>query len=141
MKTSTQILPGIKRIYYIDSAKLPFRVDLSHICGMEIAILNDLVPVEFYDTPSCSCTSKNDGKTITQEAKLEFHSNIRLPQNIRPSFVVTDVNDNNFLIGSKEMPLPKVGYTYDAGKPGSTEAGYKYEISHNAIRTLIPCTI
>lgn len=139
MKTTTQILPGIKKIYYVDSAKLPFRVDLANICGMDIVILDDLVEVEFFGDPDCSCTSKQENKAITQEAKLEFNSPVRLPQDIRPSFVVTDVNDNDFLIGSREMPLPKVNCTYSAAVPGSSRAGFKYEITHNAIRTMIPC--
>lgn len=61
MKTSTQILPGIKALGWLDCRALPKRVDLSAICGMPVAILTDIHPIPFFDEPTCECKTKKDG--------------------------------------------------------------------------------
>ena len=48
MRTTTQILPGIKAIGWVDCRHLPRRVDLSAICGMTVAVLTDIHPIPFY---------------------------------------------------------------------------------------------
>ena len=140
MKTSTQILPGIKFIGWVDSRHLPNRVDLSAICGMTVAVLTDIHEVAFFDTPECECVTKKDGAGYEDTASLKFSTGKRLPISDFLAFVITDVNDRSFLIGSKERPAiaaPK----QSTGTPSNGAAGFEYEVTHVAIKSMAPCVI
>ena len=141
MKTSTQILPGIKAIGWIDCRHLPRRVDLSAICGMTVAVLTDVHPIPFFDEPTCECKTKKDGAGYEDTATLKFLTSKQLPRGAALGFVVTDVNGNSYLIGSREHPLPIVEPTRQTGIPSGDAAGYEYEIKHVSIRSMVPCVI
>lgn len=140
MRTSTQILPGIKAIGWLDCRALPKRVDLSAICGMPVAILTDIHPIPFFDEPTCECKTKKDGGGYEDTATLKFLTN-EIPRNPCLGFVVTDVNGNSYLIGSLEAPHPTVEPTRQTGIPSGDAAGYEYEIKHVSIRSMVPCVI
>lgn len=141
MKTSIQILPGIKAVGWVDCRHLPRRVDLSAICGMPVAILTDIHPIPFFDTPSCECKTKKDGAGYEDTATLKFLTDRQLPLSVPLGFVVTDVNDRSFLIGSLEVPRPAVECEHRSGVPSGDAAGYSYEIKHVAIKSMVPCVI
>lgn len=141
MKTSTQILPGIKAIGWLDCRHLPRRVDLSGICGMPVAILTDIHPIPFFDEPTCECKTKKDGGGYEDTATLKFLTDRKLPRGAAFGFVVTDVNDNSFLIGSLESPCPLVECEQRTGLPSGDAAGFSYEIKHVSIKSMVPCVI
>ena len=141
MKTSTQVLPGITFIGWLDSRKLPDHVALSGICGMAVAVLTDIHKVPFFDDPQCECTTKKDGAGYQDTATLKFLSDLQIPNNGFLAFVVTDVTGKSFLIGSKEPPLVIVEKTRQAGTPSGDPAGFSYEISHVSIKSMVPCVI
>ena len=141
MRTSTQILPGIKAIGWLDCRHLPRRVDLSAICGMTVAVLTDVPPIPFFDEPTCECQTKKDGAGYQDTATLKFLTSEKLPRSATLGFVVTDVNGNSFLLGSLEHPCPVVEPTQRTGIPSGDAAGYAYEIKHVSIRSMVPCVI
>lgn len=141
MRTSTQILPGIKAIGWIDCRHLPRRVDLSAICGMTVAILTDIHPIAFFDEPTCECQTKKDGAGYQDTATLKFLTDKKLPRSATLGFAVTDVNDNSFLVGSLEAPHPTVECDQRTGLPSGDAAGYEYEIKHVSIKSMVPCVI
>ena len=141
MKTSTQILPGIKAIGWLDCRALPRRVDLTGICGMPLPILTDIHPIPFFDEPTCECQTKKDGGGYEDTATLKFLTDRKLPRGAVLGFVVTDVNDNSFLIGSLETPRPTVECEQRTGIPSGDAAGYSYEIKHVSIKSMVPCLI
>lgn len=140
MRTSTQILPGIKSIGWIDSRNLPRRVDLSAICGMPVAILTDIHPIEFFDEPTCECKTKKDGGGYEDSVTLKFLTGSKLPP-LATAFIVTDVSDRSFLIGSLEKPHATAEPMQRLGVPSGDSAGYSYEIKHVAIKSMVPCII
>lgn len=141
MKTTTQILPGIKSIGWVDSGHLQRRVDLRSICRMSVFILSDIHPIPFFDDPSCIRKSVKQGNGYEETATLKFKTNLKLPRGIRPAFVVTDVNGNSFLIGSREHALTISESEFNCGTPSGNAAGYSYEISHVSIKTMVPCIV
>ena len=108
MRTTIQILPGIKAIGWVDCRHLPKRVDLSAICGMSVSVLTDIHPIPFFDEPTCECQHRKDGAGYQDTATLKFLTDKELPRSATLGFVVTDVNDKSFLIGSLEAPRPQV---------------------------------
>ncbi|MDE6461256.1 MAG: hypothetical protein K2L32_00585 [Muribaculaceae bacterium] len=141
MKTSTQILPGIKAIGWLDCRHLPRRVDLSGICGMPVPIFTDIHPIPFFDEPTCECKTKKDGGGYEDTATLKFLTSSELPRSAFLGFVVTDVNDNSFLLGSLEYPVPVPECSRSLGLPDGDAAGFLYEIKHVAIKSMVPCMI
>ncbi len=141
MKTSTQILPGVKAIGWVDCRHLPKRVDLAGICGMPVAILTTIHPVEFFDEPQCECQTKKDGAGYEDTATLKFLTGAELPRSTNLGFVVTDVNDKSYLIGSKERPVPIPEKTHRLGLPDGDAAGFLYEVKHISIKSMVPCLI
>ena len=141
MRTSTQILPGIKAIGWLDCQHLPRRVDLTAICGMPLPILTDIHPIPFFDEPTCECKTKKDGAGYEDTATLKFLTDKKLPRSASLGFVGTDVNDNSYLLGSLEKPWPNVECDSSTGIPSGDAAGYAYEIKHVSIRSMVPCII
>lgn len=141
MRTSIQILPGIKAIGWVDCHRLPANVALSAICGMQVVILTDIHPIAFFDEPTCQCKTKKDGGGYEDTATLKFLTDKKLPRSATLGFVVTDVNDNSFLVGSLEAPHPTVECDQRTGLPSGDAAGYEYEIKHVSIKSMVPCVI
>ena len=141
MRTTIQILPGIKAIGWVDCRHLPKRVDLSAICGMTVAVLTDIHPIPFFDEPTCECQHRKDGAGYQDTATLKFLTDKELPRSATLGFVVTDVNDKSFLIGSLEAPRPQVECHQLTSVPSGDAAGYSYEIKHVALKSMVPCVI
>lgn len=131
----------MKSIGWIDCRQLPRRVDLSAICGQAVAILTEIHPIDFFGVPTCECRTQKDSAGYRDTAALKFLSAKRLPSEPAMGFVVTDVNDRSWLIGSLEAPRPVVECTQLAGSPSGDSAGFQYEISHVALKSMIDCII
>ena len=141
MRTTTQILPGVRAVGWVDCLRLPKRVDLHGICGSQVAVLTDIHTVEFFDEPDCRCVTEKDGGGYTDTATLKFHAAELLPIHRKLGFVVTDVNGRSYLIGSQEPPFPTVKAEMLCGAPDGDGAGFQYEIKHVAIKSMVPCVI
>lgn len=141
MKTSRQILPGVKAIHWLDCRHLPRRVDLHGICRMPVPVLTALSAVGVFDDAQCSCVTEREGGSFQDTATLKFLTHELLPIHLKLGFAVTDVNDKCWLIGSKEPPFPKVKVEHRCGLPDGDGAGFFYEISHVALKSLVECHI
>lgn len=139
MKTTTVILPGVRRIGYVDCTKLQRRVDLHRICQTVIPILTEITEVFFFDEPTCSRKTEVNGADITETSTLKFVSATLLPIHLPLGFVVLDQNDQCWLIGQKEHPRPKLKVDMRCGFPDGDGGGFEYEITHISLRTLIKC--
>lgn len=136
---NTQILPGIKAIAIADARMLMPHIALRAICDMPVPVLTDSTPVEICGEALCKCEDKKDGATHIQEASLSFHTTAPLPTAKHLAFVVTDVAGDTYLIGAAEEPYPRVSVTHTTGSTAGEPAGYDVEVSHKALRTMVPC--
>lgn len=141
MKTSRQILPGVKAVHWLDCQHLPRRVDLHGICRMPVPVLTALSAVEVFDDAECACVTEREGGSFQDTATLKFLTHELLPINLKLGFVVTSVEGKSYLVGSKEAPFPKVKVEQRCGLPGGDSAGYFYEISHVSLKSLVECHI
>jgi hypothetical protein len=108
---------------------------------MTVPILTDIHPIEFFGEPQCECKTKKDGAGYEDTATLKFLTSQELPQAVCTGFVVTDVNDRSWLIGSLESPHPTIECEHKTGIPSGDAAGYVYEIKHVSIKSMVPCVI
>lgn len=139
MRTSVTILPGIKTIGWVDCEQLPARVDLEGICGNTVTLFTQVTNVEFLDSPDCRCKTEKDCAGYTDTATLKFQCPELLPIHLHLGFVVTDTNGKIWLIGSKEPPFPKLSVERITGMCESEGAGFYYEITHVAIKSMVAC--
>lgn len=141
MRTTTQILPGVSAIGWVDCRHLPRRVDLMGICRQPFGIFTDITPIEFFDEPDCRCVTEKSGVGYSDTATLKFHCAELLPIHRPLGFVVTDIAGQSYLIGSLEHPHPTVKAELLCGDPDGDGAGYRYEIKHVSIKSMVPCFI
>lgn len=141
MKTTTTILPGVKAIGWVDCEKLPRRVDLHGICRTPVPVLTAINPVEFFDEPDCRCKTVKESGSFTDTATLKFSCGELLPIHLHIGFVVTDTNGKSWLIGAKEAPFPKLNVEHRLGECDGDAAGFQYEITHVAIKSMVACLI
>lgn len=141
MKTTRQILPGVKAVHWLDCQHLPQRVDLHGICRMPVAVLTALSAVGLFDDAECVCTTEREGGAYKDTATLKFLTHELLPVHRKLGFVVTSVEGKSFLIGSKEPPFPQIKVEHRCGLPDGDSAGYFYEITHVALKSLVECHI
>ena len=139
MRRITQTLPGVKSVGWIDCDQLLQHVDLRHICRMPIPILTTIHPIDLENEAECSCTTIPDGRRFADTATLKFLSHSLIAIHLRLGFVIEDVNGKTYLIGSHEKPFPQVKIDMRCGLPSDDGAGFHYEVTHVAIRTMVPC--
>lgn len=141
MRSSIQILPGVKAISWVNCRKLPPHVDLHGITQNCVAILTDIHSIEFFGEPDCRCATEKECGNYKDTATLKFVCAIELPRTIPVGFVVTDIAGDSYLIGAKEKPYPQIKFNRVFGLADGVAAGYEYEITHIAIKSLVTCRI
>lgn len=141
MKTSIQILPGVRRIGYVDSRFLPKGVPLHGICNNPVPVLTAINWIPFFGDPDCRCHSEKEGGWYQDTATLKFSTSRYLPVGRTLGFIVEDVNGNTYIIGQQEPPFPKVICDKVLGTPSGDTACLLYDITHVSIKSLVPCII
>lgn len=142
MKNNIQILPGIQFLGYFDLERQPPqpRFDLAGICGMQVVVLTDVIPIDFVDDVECRKVTEKDCGQNSDKVTLKFHSRSLIEIHKNLGFVVTDVNGNSYAIGCQVSPFPHVKTDLTCGAPDGEGAGFYYEVTHVALASLVPCT-
>lgn len=140
MRTNIQRLPGVKKIFSLDSRKLQNEVRLKSISLSVVEIMTDLVEIPFFGDADCEHTSTKDSNGYEDSVTLKFSSFKPLHQRNHLAFVVVTPDNKTFLIGSKEKPAT-VKFTGRVGAPAGSPAVLEFEITHKDIKTMLPCRI
>ena len=141
MRTTKQILPGIKAIGWVLCDKLIADIALRGIAGMAVPILTDIHMVDFFGEPECVCVTANDNGNRLDTATLKFASENILPLHSHIALVVTNINGCSYIIGAKEAAFPVIKRTISFGDTSNDRACTEYEITHSAIKSLVRCDI
>ncbi len=141
MKTTKQILPGVKFIGWVYAHKLIPDITLRGIARMPVPIFTDIHEVQFFDDPKCECVTTNDNGHHLDTVTLKFASEDVIPTEVNIALIVTDIDGNSYIIGSRDSPYTVIKRTISLGVRDGDAAGVEYEITHKAIKSLIPCDI
>lgn len=140
---STQIIPAIVFIGWLDGNKLPNAVGCAAIVGQSVNIFTLVHEIQFCGNPSCSCKSAKVNGAFSDNASLKFFSPCKLPFNVlrNIAFVISDPAGNSFLLGSKEHPCAAIDCEFSSGSPDGEPAGFAYEVVHYSYKSLVPCNL
>ncbi|MCM1293048.1 MAG: hypothetical protein NC111_06620 [Bacteroides sp.] len=143
MERKTQRLPGVKFIGLVDADNLQRNNYLCKITGQRTPVLTSIEQVFFSDEPDCRCKTEYLNGGYQETATLKFLSTTLLPMvpGKNYGFVVTDIEDNSYLIGSVEPPHVTFECEMRCSAPDGDGGGFYYEIKHCQYRTLTPCVI
>ena len=132
-------LPGIKAIAYINAQELPNDLGLLAISGTPLTLITPSVDIPFTVEATCTWTRSNANGAGNDTVELSFQSLLELPEHVPLAFLVTDVNNRRFLIGTHEAPFPYIESSQDLGSPDGESATTTFTITYKAPKALIPC--
>ena len=133
-------LPGIKTIAYINAQQLPSDLGLLAISGSPLTLISPSVDIPFTGEATCTCTRSNANGAGNDTVELSFQSLLELPEHVPLAFLVTDVNNRRFLIGTHEAPFPYIESSQGLGLPDGESSTITYTVTYKAPKGLIPCT-
>ena len=136
----TQSLPGIKFIGYVLADNLQREMMNKHLANLPVGIFTDITPIAFCGVPTCEAVSTYNNNDRIEQTTLRFKTLDDLPTYRHVAYVVTDCNNQSYIIGQREKPRPIVKITRDTGTPNGDPAVASVEITLYAQKSLIPCT-
>lgn len=136
-----QSLPGIKFIGYVTAERLQREIMYKHLAGVPVGIFTDITPIAFSGVPTCEAASAYKDNGRIEQTVLRFKTLDELPTNRHVAFVVTDCNNQSYIIGQREKPRPIVNITQNTGTPDGDPAVLSVEVTLYAQKSLIPCSI
>ena len=134
-------LPGIKNIGYVPSERLQRQIMLKHLAGLPVGLYTDVTPIEFCGVPICNSISSYNNNGRIEQTTLKFNTKKTIPTSSHIAFVITDCNEQSYIIGQREKPRPIVKITQQTGTPNGDPAVMEVEVTLYAQKSLIPCTI
>lgn len=134
-------LPGIKFIGFVVAENLQREMMFKHLAGIPVGVFTDITPIAFCGVPTCEAVSTYNKNGRIEQTTLRFRTLDVLPTTRHVAFVVTDCNNQSYIIGQHEKPRPIVKVTRDTGTPNGDPAVATVEITLYAQKSLIPCAI
>ena len=122
-------LPGIKAIGYIPAERLQREIMYKHLAGIPVGIFTNVTPIAFVGVPTCEAVSTYNNNGRVEQTTLRFQTldNVPLYQHI--AFVVTDCNNQTYVIGQHEKPRPIIKESGHTGTPSGDPAVRTYEVT------------
>lgn len=131
-------LPGISHIAYVSAEALTPHITLQAIAKVPVGIFARLSFVPFNKrTALCETETEFDNNSTLETATLTFYSPENLPSG-NLCFVVTSVNGEQYLIGTREAPFPFVKKEQTTGLSDGDANTAKYTVSYSNRVALIP---
>ena len=137
---STQSLPGIRFVGYVSAESLQREIMYKHLAGIPVGIFTDVTPIAFFGVPTCEAVSTYNNNGRIEQTTLRFQTLDVVPLNRHIAFIVTDCNNQSYVIGQHEKPRPIIKASGHTGTPGGDPAVRTYEVTLYAQKSLIPCT-
>lgn len=138
---STISLPGIFKIGFLECSKLAPQLALKSIAGVPIAILTEITDVIFSGEATCEAVNDNDNNGRSEKTTLKFTTTQKIPEDLPLAFVVQCVNGQKYLVGAKERPYPIIKITNNSGPASGNASAFSVEITHSAIKSLLPVAV
>lgn len=141
-KATVTPLPGVSHIGVLSAAQLPAAVQFMAMAGQWVPVLADIRWLDFQGAPTCVNRTERVGAGTRQSCTLNFRSLESMTDIPAPrAYIAVTPAGRAYLIGCREQPEVVETVTQQTGTPGGEAAGLVYEITHTAVRTMVPCLI
>lgn len=137
-----QSLPGLVRVAYLECDSLPDFVSYKGLCGCPVTIkAEQLTDICLDGEAVCEAVTEYDNNSKVEKTRLTIITSDDIPVHRHLAFFAVTASGRCYLIGSKERPYPVVSTTTKTGTPADERAGYVYDVSLTAKKSLVPCTL
>jgi hypothetical protein len=133
-------LPGIQQVWYILRDYLPDDVVYRSVASIPISLQEQPISITMKGEAVCEVERSYDNNSYIEKTKLTFLTLDDVPTDQHPAFIIKTVNDELYLLGSKERPYPTVKITSSTGQPDGDTSVRKFEVSFTAKKALALCT-
>ena len=101
-------------------------------------VFSTSTPIEHYGNASCEAESEYKGGTYYESTTLQFTTTDKIRQMQQLAFVVTDVNNQSYVIDCKEAPYPVVDITTNLDNDNNIS---HVKVSFSRKKSLIPFAV
>ena len=133
-----QSLPGIIAIYTVPCALLSPNIEQKYMAHLPIGIFPLPTAVEHFGNASCEAEQEYDNGYYSEKTVFQFTTTDELDNAMHLAFVVTDANNQSYIIGTKEAPFPMVEITKTVDKE---ENVYHVKVTFANRKSLVPCAL
>ena len=134
----TSRLPGISRIEFLKAEALTPHIMMRAVAKVPVGIFARLSSVPFDKRNAlCEAETEVDNNATLETATLTFRSSAVLPTG-RLCFIVSLVNGQRFLMGTRETPFPLIKWKFESGLPDADPNTNTYTISYSNRVALVP---
>ena len=130
-------LPGIKSIMYVPCEAIQKHSDLKTLASLPVQVFADGTPISIKGAATCETISEYSNNGRIEKTTLRFNALYAIPTHYPLTFIITDVNRRQFLMGLHEPPFPTIKITQLTGTPGGDPAVFSHEITFTARKSLI----
>jgi len=130
-----QSLPAIKEIAAVDCSLLPPDLLGKHLAGLPIAVPAPSLAISHLEDAACQAESAYQNGGILEKSTLEFSSTDAFEPTQSQAFLVTDVQENRYLIGTREKPYPLVEVSRKIDKETNIRS---FKVTLSTRKSLIP---
>lgn len=131
-------IPGISSVYMIPTEALPAFCEVAAMFNQRVAIFTQLTKIPLAPDATVRAEDESAAEGAARKATLQFKAE-RVPFSVhdRVAFVIFTADGDQFLLGTKEPPFPKLKITDDRSTPSKGEAGVSVTVEWNG--ALMPC--
>lgn len=141
MKNQCINLPGIVEVRWIDARNLSPNLVAKHVAGLPVAVMTDTMPLETYGEAQCQSVEEHENNGRVEKTTLTFMTNAPLPRHREVAWLCRQASGQWWLIGAREPHYPTVKIAFHSGEPGGERAVNTVEITHQAVKSLIPVAL
>lgn len=141
MESQYIILPGIIEVRWIEARNLSPNMVAKHVAGLPVAVMTDTIPLKTCGVAQCESVEEHNNNGRVEKTTLTFMTNAPLPRLREVAWLFRQASGQWWLIGSREPHYPTVKITFHSGEPGGERAVNTVEITHQAVKSLIPVAL
>ncbi len=134
-------LPGIVEVRWVEAEMLSPNIEAKYLAGLPVAMLAESYALDVHGTAEFQAVEEHESTGRVEKTTLSFQILSDMPRKRNVVWCVKQASGQWWLIGSRERHWPTVKVTTNTGKPEGEAAIKTVEVTHVALKSLIPVTV
>ncbi len=141
MNNNCKNLPGVKRLYWLLCDNLTPKLMRKSIAGLPVMALAGRNEIPFSGNPTVETSTELVNNSYMETVTLEFDSSENIDTSRPIAFFILDVNEQGWLIGTRELPYPQVQKGKALGSPSGSTTASRYTVTLTAPKALLEALV